>query len=177
MKLVHWKVLFFQVISVLAVIQYTYPTFKHNNFKANNVHVEKLNGSTHKFNYKIVSKKYTLPNIKYCIKMSNFEYSCIPGTIDNDIFSNELATNLNISTTQNRYYDLHCFFNSFLNLWNGTISDNMPVEVTEFINRIVPDKYKQDPYAENFRLVVNDEYILPHVVLESDIFFEGFRKQ
>ena len=32
----HWKVVFFQIISVLAVIQSKFPSFRHNDLKANN---------------------------------------------------------------------------------------------------------------------------------------------
>ena len=39
---IHWKVIFFQIISTLAVIQSKYPSFRHNDLKANNVLIHKM---------------------------------------------------------------------------------------------------------------------------------------
>ena len=37
----HWKIFFFQIISTLAVIQSKFPSFRHNDLKANNILVHK----------------------------------------------------------------------------------------------------------------------------------------
>ena len=52
-----WRVLIFQILSALAVIQNKYPGFRHNDLKANNLLVNEI-GTTHnnsKFQYKITS--------------------------------------------------------------------------------------------------------------------------
>ena len=36
-KLAHWRNIFFQIISTLAIIQEKYPSFRHNDLKANNI--------------------------------------------------------------------------------------------------------------------------------------------
>src|SRR5205807_1708895 len=40
--LLHWKSFFFQIISVLAVIQSKFPSFRHNDLKANNILIHKI---------------------------------------------------------------------------------------------------------------------------------------
>ena len=37
-----WRVLIFQILSVLAIIQAKYPSFRHNDMKANNVLIHKI---------------------------------------------------------------------------------------------------------------------------------------
>ena len=37
-----WRVMFFQILSVLAIIQTKYPTFRHNDLKANNILIQKI---------------------------------------------------------------------------------------------------------------------------------------
>ena len=41
LTLIHWKVFLFQIISTLAVIQSKFPSFRHNDLKANNILVHK----------------------------------------------------------------------------------------------------------------------------------------
>ena len=38
----YWRVIFFQIISVLAVIHKKYPNFRHNDLKANNILLQKI---------------------------------------------------------------------------------------------------------------------------------------
>ena len=63
-KLKHWRSIIFQFLSCLAVIQEKYPSFRHNDLKANNVLVHTIPKSktNNKFMYKINGQKYIVPN-------------------------------------------------------------------------------------------------------------------
>ncbi len=107
-----WKVLFFQIISVLAVIQSKFPTFRHNDLKANNILVHKTKRKRKsKYIYTVNKCKYCVPNIRYQIKLWDFDFACIPGIVDNAKVSAKWTDVINVRPEQNRYYDLHYFFN------------------------------------------------------------------
>jgi hypothetical protein len=176
LTLLHWKCLFFQIISVLAIVQYKYPSFRHNNFKANNILVSKIDTHPHKFNYTVSRKKYVLPNIGYSIMMADFDFAYIDKHCENKRVTTEWTTNLNVRPTQNKYYDLHFFFNSLPGFAPWIMSDSViPQEVKEFISRVVPDKYKKNTTV-GWRTLYDDEYTTPGALLENDVFFADFRK-
>src|SRR5438552_10838642 len=79
----HWKVIFFQLISTLAVIQSKFPAFRHNDLKANNILVTKVNKNVENYQYKVVGDLYNVQNIGYQIKIWDFDFACIPGIVDN----------------------------------------------------------------------------------------------
>ena len=109
-----WRILFFQIISVLAVIQKKYPTFRHNDLKANNILLQKIstNNTFNKFKYKINGKEYVIPNIGLQIKIWDFDFACIPGIVDNKKVSAEWTNKINVNCKKNQYYDIHFFFNT-----------------------------------------------------------------
>jgi hypothetical protein len=180
-KLIHWKVFFFQIISTLAVIQSKFPSFRHNDLKANNILLTKIpkkEGSSSI--YKVSGKEYIVPNIGYQIKLWDFDFACIPNIIDNDKVSSEWTKQINVIPEQNRYYDMHYFFNTFIK--KGFFSQFLeekciPQEAKDFVNRIVPPKYQSGKYVhKRGRILIKDEYLIPNDVLKNDIFFEEFRK-
>ena len=183
MKLKHWKVIFFQTLSVLAVIQKKYPSFRHNDLKANNVLIELLNSDNDTdlyFDYIINGKYYSIPNINIQIKIWDFDFACIPEIIDNDKVSAEWTNKINVRPEKNRYYDMHYFFNTltkkgfFPEFWT---SKHVPEEVREFITRVVPLRYREGRYVgDRGRLLCKKEFTTPNKVLCKDIFFEEFRK-
>ena len=71
LTLIDWTIIFFQIISVLAVIQNKYPFFRHNDMKANNLLVHKIQTSkdNNKFKYKINGQTYIVPNIGIIVKI------------------------------------------------------------------------------------------------------------
>jgi len=182
-QLKHWKVFFFQILSVLAVIQSKYPSFRHNDMKANNILVHKL-ATCHKKTqnlYTICGKLYIVPNIGYQIKLWDFDFACIPGIVDNIKVTEEWTRELNITSVKNQYYDMHYFFNTLTNkgfipeIQNDTT--HIPNEIREFINRVVPHQYKTGHrVSEKGRLLIDDEYTSPQKILETDIFFKEFRR-
>lgn len=180
-KLIHWKVFFFQIISTLAVVQSKFPSFRHNDLKANNILVQKIDKNMkNKFIYRVERHYYTVPNIGYFVKMWDFDFACVPGIVDNSKVSSEWTKAINVIPEQNRYYDMHYFFNTLIKkgFFPQFMTDEcIPKEAQEFVNRIVPDKYKEGKYVhKRGRILINDEYLTPDAVLKTDPFFEIFRK-
>lgn len=180
---IFWKVIFFQLLSVLAVIQNKFKTFRHNDLKANNILLEKIDttGSSEMSQYAVVKKIYRVPKIGYRIKLWDFDFACIPGYIENAKVEHEWSNEINVQPIQNRYYDIHFFFNTLITktfvpwLMDDRYTDP---EVTDFINRVVPPKLRTKKYLcekGKGRIKINMEYTLPKSLLENDSFFEEFR--
>jgi len=176
---IHWKVFFFQVISVLAVIQSKFPGFRHNDLKANNILVHKVKQRGTLFSYTVNRSKYIVPSIGYQIKLWDFDFACIPGIVENSKVSAEWTDKINVKPVQNRYYDVHYFFNTLIK--KGFFPQFMeesiiPQEAKDFVNRIVPDKFKQGKYtSERGRIMIDTEYKIPDEILKKDPYFEEFR--
>lgn len=150
----HWKSIFFQILSVLTVIQCKYPAFRHNDLKANNILVHKIPKPYEHLTYCIAKKTYKIKNIGYQLKLWDFDFACIPGIVDNKKVEMEWTKLINVTPTQNRYYDIHYFFNTLIK--KGFLSEIMtnpevPQEVKDFINRVVPPIYTNDPMQHEFK--------------------------
>jgi serine/threonine protein kinase len=196
-----WRVLFFQIISVLVVIQTKYPNFRHNDMKANNILLHDIGQSRKNglFKYTINSNIYKIPNIGIRIKLWDFDFACIKGIVNNSKVDAEWTDKINVSCERNRYYDIHYFFNIltkrgfYPQFWEG---NNVHKEVKEFVRRIVPKKYepkyvmktnkktgKEEPVninpnvSQRCRLMVSDEYVIPNDILKYDPFFNKFREK
>jgi serine/threonine protein kinase len=181
MTLKVWRVIIFQIFSALSVIQTKYPGFRHNDLKANNILIQNIESrnKNNKFKYKINGKVYILPNIGIQIKLWDFDFACIAGTVENTKVNAEWTDKINVNSKKNRYYDIHYFFNTltrkgfFPEFWT---TPEISKQVKDFVKRILPDKYiKGDNVAERGRLLVDDEYTTPDEVLKNDVFFDKLR--
>jgi hypothetical protein len=181
LKLKEWRVIFFQILSVIAVIQKKYPAFRHNDLKPNNILVQlsEVNNKTLKFRYVINGHEYYVPNIGVQIKLWDFDFACIPGVVENSKVSAEWTDKINIKPEQNKYYDVHYFFNTltrkgfFPEFWK---LEEVPQEVKEFVRRVVPVKYSEGKYvSERGRILHDKEYVSADILLENDPFFEKMR--
>lgn len=193
-----WKVIFFQVISVLAVIQSKFPSFRHNDMKANNILIHKVEKRGSLFSYTICRNKYYVKNIGYRIKLWDFDFACIPGVVDNFKVNQKWTSEINVKPEQNKYYDVHYFFNTLIKkgFFPALMTDpQIDNEIKDFINRVVPKKYQfgkkikdelwengrkvkdavYEIVSERGRLLVNDEYLTPNDILLKDPLFEEFR--
>lgn len=176
-----WKIIFFQILSVLAVIQDKYPSFRHNDLKANNILIHKKNKRKNgKFVYTICKTKYVIPDIGYQIKLCDFDFACIPGIVNNSKVSAKWTDEINVKPEQNRYYDMHYFFNTLIK--RGFFHQFMEVDgyvhkdAQDFVNRIVPSIYQRgDKVSKRGRLLVNHEFTTPDDTLKNDVFFAEFR--
>jgi hypothetical protein len=190
MKLRDWRVIFFQLLSALCVIQEKYPGFRHNDFKANNILVQRID-SRKKYNvfkYKIniggVKHEYVIPNIGIQVKLWDFDFACIPGIVENSKVKSEWTDKINVKPEQNRYYDIHYFFNTltkkgfFPGFWDAK---EIPRSIKQFIKDIVPDKYsKIDPTNQNIvtdrgRFLLNIEHTTPAKILIEHPLFSKIR--
>lgn len=178
---IHWKVFFFQLISVLAVIQSKYPSFRHNDLKANNILIHKVSQRGTLFSYTVNGSKYIVPSIGYQIKLWDFDFACIPGIVENSKVSAKWTNEINVKPEQNRYYDMHYFFNTLIKrgFFPQFMEDKVvPQEAKDFVNRIVPQMYQKGKYVtKRGRMLSNIEYITPDQVLRTDSYFESFRNK
>ncbi len=152
MTLMKWKILLFQILSVLAVIQKKYPTFRHNDLKANNIliHNIKLNTANKpvaNIKYTITEQDFIIPNMDFQIKIWDFDFSSIPGIVDNAKVCAKWTDEINVTPEGNKYYDIHYFLNTLIRpeFFEAYKEEgSVPQEIKDFINRVVPDKYKAD---------------------------------
>jgi len=183
LSLKQWRIIIFQILSVLAIIQAKYPNFRHNDMKANNILIHKIGKNKiskfDKYRYKINGQKYIVPNIGYQIKLWDFDFATIPGLIDNSKVNAEWTNRINITPVKNRYYDIHYFFNTltrkgfFPQFWE---KNNVPKKIKAFIKRIIPDKYTKGEFvSDRGRILVNDEFITPDEILKTDKLFRVMR--
>ena len=179
-KIRHWRTIFYQFLSALAIVQAKYPSFRHNDLKANNLLINIIDMSKKKYKYIINGQTYIVPNIGFQIKLWDFDFACIPGIVNNSKVESEWTKKINITPHQNRYYDVHYFFNTltrkgfFPEFWT---EPEIPDKVKEFVNRIVPEKYKSGKLiSEKGRILVNDEYLIADEILKNDQFFKVMRE-
>jgi hypothetical protein len=176
-----WRVIFFQVIAALAVIHNHFPSFRHNDLKANNILLHKVSRKAPVYTYNIDGYSFRVPNIGYLIKLWDFDFSCIPGVVENAKVDSEWTKKINITPVKNRYYDMHYFFNTLIN--KGFVpeimeSEKISTEIKEFINRVVPSKLRNSDnklVSSKGRILINREYTIPLKVLQKDPFFKCFR--
>ncbi len=177
LKLIHWQCIFFQIISTLAIIQTKYPTFRHNDFKANNILISKVDACNKLLIYKVSNKEYILPAIGYNIYLWDFDFACIPGIVDNSKVYQEWTNKINIKPIKNRYYDVHYFFCTLI--YKGFLPELIedpivPKEVKKFIHWIVPPEYRpghlSNKVNKRCRLQVDDELYKPIDILDNEFF-------
>jgi len=185
MTVTDWKVILFQILSVLAIIQNKYPGFRHNDMKANNILIHTMDDDDDDDNdknylYKINNQTYIVNNIKVQIKLWDFDFACIPNIVDNSKVSADWTSKINVNPEQNRYYDIHYFLNTFTRkgFFPEFLSEpEIPNKVKEFVKRVVPTKYESGKYvSERGRVLVKDEYLTPDEILKNDPFFKSIRK-
>ena len=181
LSLKEWRIIFFQILSVLAVIHKKYPNFRHNDMKANNILVQKIDNrkKNNIFHYQIDNNSFFVPNIGIQIKLWDFDFACIPGIVENSKVNAEWTNNLNIKPIRNQYYDIHYFFNtltrrSFLpDFWK---EPNISPLVKEFVNRVIPNNLcTGNSVTERGRILDNIEHTTPLKLLLEDEFFEKIR--
>ena len=85
-----------------------------------------MSKNNNKVLYKINGQQYIVP----CIgiqQLWDLDFASIPGVIDNSKVCAKWTSKINIEPEQNRYYDIHYFFNTltkkgfFPEFWEGDI--------------------------------------------------------
>ncbi len=177
LELIHWQCIFFQIISTLAVIQSKYPSFRHNDLKANNILISKVDVCNKKLLYKVNKKEYILPSIGYSVYLWDFDFACVPGVVENSKVYQEWTKKINITSKKNQYYDVHYFFCTLI--FKGFLPELMtdpsvPIEVKKFITYIIPEEYRPGHSSgkvnKRCRLLVDDELYKPIDLLDHKFF-------
>lgn len=181
MKLIHWKVIFFQIISTLAIIQEDYPDFRLNDAKCNNILVHRIESHrSNRHRYLINGVKYVVPNIGIQIKIWDFDFACLPSLIRNSKVEAKWTDRINVRPVRNRYYDLHMFVNTLVKkgfLPEILTSEKVPQEVKDFMFRIVPPELQNgSKVTDKGRLLIDFEYVIPEDLLK-DPFFSSFLEE
>lgn len=184
MNLLDWKTIMFQIIFTLAKVHEKYPTFRHNDMKANNILVNVTDDMkvfpSYMNQYVLKPHVFNVPVSRISIKIWDFDFASIEGIIDNDKSASVWAEEHYISTKQNRYYDLHYFLNtlSTFKFFEQFYKGGAPQEIIDFVHRVIPEKYRKDPnyVSDTARLKVNKEYLTPYQILVKDPLFAEFRQ-
>jgi serine/threonine protein kinase len=187
LELKHWKVIVFQIIFTLAVIQKKYPGFRHNDLKANNILVEitKRPKTPQYYEYQYEDKRFQVPDIGIQTRLWDFDFSCIPGVIENQKVDASWTNKINVKPEPNRYYDVHYFFCTLLGFFPD-LEEVIPYELQHFYSKVLPEKFRTEPFCLNKqrRLIKNsikiggifyeypNEYCYPEKLLEDDLFSE-----
>lgn len=170
-----WKVLFFQILSTLAIIHRYYPNFLHNDFKLDNLLVRsttKDGGGGDHYQYTVNGVTYYIPDVGFQVLMWDFDFSCIAGIIDNDkVIAMIDEDDANLVCHRNQYYDIHMCFGLMNKYWG----DSMPDSITDWLNEYLLTD--QIPSAErDERILESIEYTTPAALLDNN-FFDEFRIQ
>lgn len=177
-----WIVIFFQILFTLAIIQRDYPTFRHNDMKANNILVQLDNIKTNTrsgYLYNLDNVSFVLPNINLQIKIWDFDFACIDGVIENNKVNADWTKKINITKKENKYYDMHYFFNTLISkrFFPQFYEGKVPQEIIDFVHRIIPEEYRNGSQYVNkkSRIQVDNEYTTPLKVILKDPLFEKYR--
>jgi len=169
MTLMTWKVLFFQVFFMLAKITETYDYFRHNKYDLESIKIYRKKEDNESMTYEVNDFIFSVPNVGFEIKITDFYESVIHGFVNNSIKKNK----------ENPYYDIHYFCSSlllFLEKENKKISD----DVKNFIDDMIHPNFMPDPKIEFTGL---DEFTfdktsssmpIPINILTKNNFFNSF---
>uniref|UniRef100_A0A6C0C933 Protein kinase domain-containing protein n=1 Tax=viral metagenome TaxID=1070528 RepID=A0A6C0C933_9ZZZZ len=176
-----WVVFIFQILFTLSLIHKKYPAFRHNDMKANNILVQLTNitSSMPYYCYNMDGVKFIMPNINMQIKIWDFDFACIDGIIENNKVNASWTRKMNITKKENKYYDMHYFFNTLISarFFPQFYEGGVPPEIVEFVHRIIPEKYRTaGKYVnEKGRIQVDFEYTTPYKVIMTDPLFNKYR--
>ena len=155
-----YRIIFFQIIHTLAIIQKYFPGFKHNDMVPGNILIEKVNVHQKYIKYVFKNNTYFLPNIGFIVKIWDFEFATIPNLVEN-------SYNIESNSYDNNYIDLFCFFRSIFK----KIKDK---ETLKFIKKNVLPK-KKIKIGKYSMLLEDIEYTTPSKLLENN-YFKYFKK-
>ena len=176
-----WIVFIFQILFTLSLVQKKYPSFRHNDMKANNILVQLTNivNAPPYYCYNMDGVKFIIPNINMQIKIWDFDFACIGGEIENNKVNSDWTRKMNITNKENKYYDMHYFFNTLISerflpkFYDG----GAPQEIVDFVHRIIPEEFRKPGRYVNDkgRIQIDREYTTPYKVIMNDPLFAKYR--
>lgn len=187
-----WRVLIFQLLAMLALIQEKYPSFRHNDLSLCNVLVQNsrlqsLDETEYPgyYKYNINGKVYCVPDIGITLVLSDFDYCTINELdITNEKISNDYTKKFGTTADTNPSYDCHYMLNwldlYILQLNRKKVELESLKKLKDFYNSIFDNDYR----GENNRFLkfarfrtgkkVVDKFI-PKNILETNEYFNEFR--
>jgi hypothetical protein len=200
-KLIQFKILFFQVMSMLVTTQYHIPNFIHGDIHCNNIIIqrdlhgyslEELRSGIPKYiRYRLFEKDFYIPWTGFSARVFDFDLGRTE-ELKNAKMNEDYVKLNGLTEDFNPIFDYHLFLNSLLNDKNKYDHPNIPKEVFDFYNEQIPEKYQgfKNEYLGFARLtnykqtgdindtnLVPDDIRTPSDVLLNHPFFEVFRKK
>ena len=200
-KLIDFKVLFFQIISTLVIIQYHIPNFIHGDIHCQNIIIQRelygyllneLKGGKPKYiKYKIFEKDFYIPCTGFTAKIFDFDFSNC-NELKNSKMEENYVKKTGLTGDYNPVFDYHLFLNSLMYDKDKYNNPNIPTEVFNFFNEQIPEQYQgwENNYLSFARLtnyqqtqdvnksnLVPDSIRTPSDVLLNHPFFDIFRKK
>ena len=172
-----WIGIFFQLLSVLALIQDMYKNFRHNDLHLGNILVRKADAKIKEHEYKMFRKLYIVKNIGYHVHLWDYDSSAIHGIVDNIKVDKVWTDEFNVRPKKNHYYDIHFFFCRLMHHIR-ILGIKVPKKIKQFIDRVVPKKYAPGSslVERSYRILVDDEYTTPQELIENDPLFRTYRR-
>ena len=200
-KLIQFKVLFFQVMSMLVTTQYHIPNFIHGDIHANNIIIKReffgksysvlQTGKPKYVIYKLFDKTFYIPWVGFSALVFDFDLSRCEELKNAKMDENYVKIN-GITEEFNPVFDYHLFLNSLMNDKTRFRHGNIPEEVFKFYEEQIPQIYRGEEehflgYARltNYKETkdINNTNLVPSNiktpadVLLNDKFFDIFRKE
>lgn len=166
-----WRILIFQVLYALAVIQQSIPSFRHNDLHAANVLVAAVQSRVVEYTV-LPDHVFSCQNQGLEIRLWDFDCACAEELVPpNYKVAAARSASFGISAVPNHYYDMHTFCNHLL-LYHRPV----PAAVEDFLLDAVPIGFRHG--KERFgRLGVGESCDLsPANVLCSHPFFAPLRR-
>ena len=198
-NLIQFKILFFQVLSMLVTTQYHIPNFIHGDIHNNNIVIKKdllghnldyfSTGPKKYLRYRLFEKDFYIPWTGFCAKVFDFDLSRCEELKNHKMNENYVKIN-GITEDYNPVFDYHLFINSLIDK-NRVDHPNIPKEVFEFYKEQIPEKFRgfKNDYLGFARLTnytqtnnIDDTNLIPEdIQTPSDIlinhpFFDVLRK-
>ena len=173
-----YKGLLFQIIHTLAIIQFEFDGFRHNNLLLKNIVVYLKKSSDTYTEYSGIGKnhekKYYLPNYGFDIKITNFENSIIPKYYG---LSNMKNNKIQFADQANSYYDLYVFLNDLLEgitkMSSYTEGNKCDTETKKFLEKVIPPHIRGID-MKNFK---KNMVVVSPIELLNDKYFEEYKNK
>ena len=200
-KLIQFKVLFFQVMSMLVTTQYHIPNFIHGDIHNNNIVIKKelfgykldeLSSGPKKYiRYRLFEKDFYIPWTGFSAKVFDFDLSRCEELKNHKMNENYVKIN-GITEEFNPVFDYHLFLNSLFYDKDHSSYPNIPEKVFDFYKEQIPEIYRgfKSEYLGFARLTnytqtndIDDTNLIPNdisspaKVLLRHKFFDVFRNK
>jgi hypothetical protein len=174
-NLKEFKSAFLQVLLNLLYLQKTFPGFRHNDLKADNVLITQLkNAKTYQLQTKTLTRIWKIPPGPYAV-LIDFELAyCTDETLCSYSVK-EGSESFGLNTHECTFFDVHLLLYDILSNVNSVIAQS----VWEFTLAFIPEKYFQKQnLTKEFRLKFEDQQSLRVDLhdMVSHSFFHEFRQ-